>query len=283
MIHKEFTFTINRFELFGQYFQPTEVKAIVLLVHGMGEHSRRYENYVIPKLMENSIAIITYDQFGHGKTTGKRGHNPGFESLLDCIEVLLEKSEELFKGIPKFLYGHSMGGNLVINYSLRRVNKLSGIIVTSPFIKLAFDPPSWKLKMGKILQHFLPFVTMDSELEIEAISRDKNEVEKFKLDPMIHSKVSPNYSIAILDSGEWALENASKIKNEMLIMHGTADRITSHKASIDFANNSGNKASLKLFEGAYHELHNELNKLDVLNHINEWINKILINNNKSLD
>ena len=275
MIRKEFTFNLYNTHFYGKYFDPENIKAVVVLVHGMGEHSERYENHVIPILNKNSYAVITYDQFGHGKTEGKRGHNPGFEALLDCVDFIIEKSSHLFKGKPIFLYGHSMGGNVVINYTLKRKGKLKGVIVTSPLLRLAFDPPEWKLLAGKLLQKFIPSITMNSELETEAISRDINEVEKYKNDPLVHSKISPNYSVTLFKTGEWAIQNANQLKTPMLLLHGTGDRITNWKASQEFATNSKQNVELQLYEGAYHELHNELNKKEVLEKITDWIDKRL--------
>ena len=168
-----------------------------------------------------------------------------------------------------------MGGNVVINHALKRKSKLKGIIVTSPLLRLAFDPPGWKLLAGKLLQKLIPSVTMNSELETEAISRDINEVEKYNNDPLVHSKISPNYSVTLFKTGEWAIQNANQLKTPMLLLHGTGDRITNWKASEEFANNSKQNVELQLFEGAYHKLHNELNKKEVHEKITDWIDKKL--------
>ena len=88
MTHREFNFNFLNKQFYGQYFQPKTIDGVVVLVHGMGEHSGRYASYVIPKLLEQNLAVVTYDQFGHGKTEGKKGHNPGYASLLDCLKVV---------------------------------------------------------------------------------------------------------------------------------------------------------------------------------------------------
>lgn len=273
MIHKEFYFDLHQTKFYGQYFQPKTVKAVVVLIHGMGEHSARYEKNVIPFYNKNSIAVLTYDQFGHGKTEGKRGHNPGFDLVLSCIDEMLKKARDIFGEKPTFLYGHSMGGNVVINYLLRNNQNLTGAIVTSPFLRLAFDPPGWKLSIGKILQKIAPSITMGNELELEAISRDENEVEAYKNDPLVHNKISPNYSVVFMETGEWAIKNAKKLSIPMLLMHGTGDRLTSYKASQEFSKNAGDLVELKLYEGAYHELHNDIIKTEVLEKMISWINK----------
>ncbi len=280
MDQKEFFFNQSNTRLYGTYYKPTNVRAVVVLIHGMGEYFGRYEDHVIPFFYENSIAVIAYDQFGHGKTEGKRGHNPGFDEVLNCVAYIIEKAKIIFGVKPTFLYGHSMGGNVVINYPLKRDHNLSGVIASSPFLKLAFEPPNWKLQLAAVLLKIAPSLTMGNELDVNAVSLDKNEVEKYKKDPLIHDKISPNYSIVFIETGEWAIENAEKLNIPMLLMHGTGDQLTSHKASQEFAKNAGNKVDLKLFEGAYHELHNELIKDKILNDVITWLNKE-INNHKS--
>lgn len=271
MIHKEFDFNNHNVNFYGQYWQTTSTKAVVILVHGMGEHSSRYANFVVPEFLKNDISVITYDQFGHGKTEGKKGHNPGFDFVLDCIEIIKSKINTVFGSVPIFLYGHSMGGNVVINYVLKRKNNFKGVIVTSPFLKLAFQPPSWKLFIGKLMQKIVPSITMGNELDITAISRDKAEVQKYMNDPLIHDRISPNYSLTFIKTGQWAINNASKLSSPMILLHGKGDRLTSYIGSQEFVTNSNGKAELKLFEGGYHELHNDLCKEELMVTIINWI------------
>jgi len=273
MNQKEFFFSKKNTKLYGSYFKPESIRAVIVLIHGMGEHFGRYKDHVIPHFYKNSIAVIAYDQFGHGKTEGKQGHNPGFEEVLDCVNIVIDKSKEVFGNKPTFLYGHSMGGNVVINYVLRREHQLNGVIATSPFLKLAFEPPAWKLKIAKVLLKIAPSLTMGNELDVTAISRDKKEVDKYNNDPLVHDKVSPNYSIVFIETGQWAIENANKLKTPMLLMHGTGDKLTNYKASKEFAKNAGSKVILKLYDGGYHELHNDIIKNEVLNEMISWLNK----------
>lgn len=271
MTHQEFNFTIYKTNFYGQTWQSTTPKAVVILVHGMGEHATRYTDFVIPKLLKNDVAVVAFDQFGHGKTTGKRGHCPSFEAVLESVEKVIEKATILFPEIPKFLYGHSMGGNVVINYTLQKKHNLQGIIATSPFLKLAFQPPVWKLSLGKIMQKIAPSITLGNELDANDISRDLTEVEKYKSDPLVHDKVSPNFSITFIETGKWAIQNADKLETPMLLLHGTGDKIIDYKATEKFAKNT-KKATLKLYENGYHELHNDLCKEEVLTDIITWLN-----------
>ncbi|AOW21566.1 alpha/beta hydrolase [Urechidicola croceus] len=270
MTHKEFHFKHKKTNFFGQYWKPRHPKSVVVLVHGMGEYSGRYANFFVPTLLKNNIAVISYDNFGHGKTEGKRGHNPNYQSLLSVISKVLNKKQEVYGNIPTYLYGHSMGGNLVLNYALTKQPNVNGIIATSPFLRLAFQPPKWKLIAGKILQKIAPFITLSNELNPKDISRDKLEVHKYEHDQLIHDQVSPNYSITIMRKGKWAIKNAHKLNYPTYILHGSDDRIIDYSASIEFANKT-EKATLKIYEGGYHELHNDLCKKEVLQDVINWI------------
>ncbi|MEX6627026.1 alpha/beta hydrolase [Tenacibaculum salmonis] len=273
MTHQDFHFEYHKTTFFGQYWQPETVKAVVIIIHGMGEHSGRYQN-VAKKLTDNNFGVIAFDHFGHGKTSGKRGHNPSFDAVLDSITILINKATDIFGDTAMFLYGHSMGGNAVINYALRKENNLDGIIATSPMLKLAFDPPVWKLKLGKIMQKIAPSFTLSNELDNNDLSRDKNEVQNYIDDPLVHDKISPNFSLSFIDSGKWAIENASLLKKPMLLLHGTADKIIDYKGSEAFAK-STKKATLKLYEGGYHELQHDLCKEEMLQDILNWLNNQL--------
>jgi len=281
MIHKEFDFYQDNIKLYGQYWQSTITKAVLVLVHGMGEHSTRYAEFVVPEFLKNDMSVITYDQFGHGKTEGKRGHNPGFAAVLDCVGIVIQKAQRIFAGAPVFLYGHSMGGNVVINYVLKRKHNLQGVIATSPFLRLAFQPPSWKITIGKLLQKIAPSVTMKNDLDVSAISRDTNEVQKYISDPLVHDKISPNYSLTFIKTGISAIKNASKLVCPMLLLHGTGDRITSHLATEEFTLKSNNNATIKLYKDGYHELHNDLCKKDFIFTIIQWVN-FQLNKNQNI-
>jgi len=267
----EFEFQVAGIKLHGQYYSPQLVKAVVLLVHGLGEHSKRYERTVVPFLTKNSIAVISFDQFGHGNTKGKRGHHPGYSFLLDAIDQMISKAGKLFPEQPIFLYGHSMGGNIAINYCLQRNNSIKGLIATSPLLRLAFKPPPWKMTLAGILDKIMPSITLPSDLDVNAISRDKSEIVAYELDPLVHDRVSTGYSLEIMKQGEWAIEHAPEMKIPMLLMHGTNDRLTSHLASEEFASKASDTVEIVLFKGGFHELHHDLEKEKMLEKIRRWI------------
>jgi len=274
MLYQDFFFEYKKYKLYGQYWVPKGCKAIVLLVHGMGEHSSRYADFVIPELLAKHMAVITYDNFGHGKSSGKRGHCPGYQSLMEVLDLICHKAQEIDMALPIFLYGHSMGGNLVLNYVVRKKPKIQGAVVTSPLLQLAFQPSKWKLVLGKLFLTLIPSFTLTSGLDVKMISKDIKEIEKYINDPLIHDKISPNFSLPVMKAGNWVLNQAQDLKIPVLLVHGAADQITSCEASREFAKNT-ELAKFIEFKNGYHELHNDSEKEKLMTIITNWIqNKI---------
>lgn len=268
-----FTFNLYNTNLFGQYWQPKTAKAVVVLVHGMGEHSGRYEKSVLPTLLNNDYAVMTFDLFGHGKSEGKRGHCPNYNALLEAIEVLINKAETIFNKLPVYLYGHSLGSNLVLNYAIRKQHNIKGVVATSPFLRLAFQPPKWKVALGKLMLKIAPSVTLPSEIETKAISSIESEVKRYENDDLIHGKISPMYLFPVIEAGEYAIKNASKIVCPILLFHGKADRIIDFKGTVEL-NSKIKDNALTLFDNGYHELHHDSDAQEMLQSIVNWLDNL---------
>lgn len=266
--------SVNNTDLPYYHWETKNAKAVVVLIHGMGEHAFRYEESVIKHLLANNYAVMSYDNFGHGKTEGKRGHCPSYEALQLGVAEAIEKTKALYPEKPIFLYGHSMGGNLVLKYAMSGASKLKGVIATSPLLQLAFQPPKWKTSLGKLMLRIYPSITLPSGLEVDAISRDAEEVKRYQEDPLVHDKVSPMFSFPVFEAGEFIIDHAKQIQLPTLVVHGSGDRITSHKASETFASRSNN-VTFKMFEGGYHELHHDICKEEFIAVIVKWLNSKL--------
>jgi alpha-beta hydrolase superfamily lysophospholipase len=258
--------------LVGRCWEPeTEPRAVVCLVHGLGEHCGRYA-HVAAALNEAGYAVLACDQRGHGRSGGKRGFIASYDALMDDIGLLLAQAALRFAGKPRFLYGHSLGGNEVINYALRRKPDLAGVVSTSPGLRTAFKPPALQLAAGRLMNRLWPAFTMPNGLELAAISRDPAVVAAYQADPLVHDRLSARLGIELLQSGEWAIAHAAAFPVPLLLMHGTADRLTSHQASQEFAAKAPN-CTLKLWEGLYHETHNEPEKDEVIGFVIDWMSE----------
>jgi acylglycerol lipase len=273
MNHFEFTWQQEGETIAAQGWKPTEVKGVVCIVHGFNEHSSRYAR-VAEYLGNAGYATLTYDGFGHGKTTGKRGHAPSYDAMLDSVKKILDEAEERFPRTKVFLWGHSMGGGIVLNYILRRHPNITGAIATGPLLKLGFEPPAFKVFLAKMMVNIYPAFTEKAELDSSAISRDKEEVRKYDADPFNHGKITAGTFLGFFEAGKWALENANRLRTPLLIMHGTADKLTSPEGTKEFAARAPQTlVTSKLWEGFYHELHNEpeADRKQVMAYITGWL------------
>lgn len=272
MKHIEFDWkTGDGLRLYAQGWHPgSEPRALVCLVHGLGEHSGRYQ-HVAARLNGVGYVLLAFDQRGHGKSEGERGYAPGFDVLTEDIAHFVEKSTGRYPKSPCFLYGHSLGGSLVIEYALRRRPQLAGVIATAPALRTAFAPPAWKVVLGKIMYRLWPTLSMSNEIDTRTLSRDPDVVSDYENDPLVHDRLTPRLGIDLLKSGEWALQHASEFPLPLLLMHGSADRLTSAQASSEFAAKAGEACTLKIWDGLYHEVHNEPEKEDVLTYLLEWL------------
>jgi len=274
MKNKEFSWkTSDGLSIFAQTWEPeTEIQKVINLVHGMGEHSTRYDHWA-ERFTNQGIAVISFDLRGHGKSEGQRGHSPSYDTLLSDIDLLFAKSTEIYPNLPVFLYGHSLGGNLVLNYALRRNPQLKGVIATSPWLRLTVQPSKILLGFAKMMRSIFPSLSQNTNLDANFISRQANEVEKYKTDPLVHGKISVGMFLGVVEAGIWAIQNAEKLSYNTLIQHGTGDKITSHLASEDFAGKT-DKCEINLWQGAYHELHHEDIREDLFQAILKWIEQI---------
>ncbi|NOZ00068.1 MAG: alpha/beta hydrolase [Chloroflexi bacterium] len=265
--------TNDGLNLFARSWTPErQPKAAVCLVHGHGEHIGRYA-HVAAALNEAGYALLGFDLRGHGQSDGTRGHTPSYDALLDDITTFLAQAEERYPGLPRFLYGHSMGGNLVLNYALRRKTDLKGVIATGPWLRLAFEPPAIQVFLGKTMNKIFPGFVQTSGLETAALSRDPAVISAYENDPLVHDKISARLFVSMYESGLWALEHAAEFPLPLLLMHGSADRLTSAEASRQFAETAGENVTLRIWDGWYHEIHNEPEKAQVFESIIRWLDE----------
>lgn len=247
-------------DLYAVHWAVNEPIAVIALVHGQGEHIGRYP-HLAAWYNARKVAVIGFDQQGYGRSEGGRGHADNLEVLLDDIGLLLEKTRAAYPHTPLFLYGHSMGGNLVLNYTLRREAAFSGLIATSPWIRLAFEAPTLKVLAGKVLRRFMPALSLPTGLAAHFISRDPVVVSAYKNDPLVHSRLSAAAGISLMEAAAWLNAYSGPMPVRTLLQHGTGDRIISPAATREFAQRVTGDVMHVEWPGGYHELHNEPEKL----------------------
>lgn len=252
-------------------------KAVFCIIHGLGEHSGRYQ-HVAQFLIENQISVFTFDLRGHGKSKGKRGHASSHEILLDDVEELLKTARAEYNDLPLFLYGHSLGGNIVANYILKRnTNELIGAILSSSWLKAQIEPSKMEFKIAKLINKIFPSFTQGSRFSTSMLTKDPECNLAYETDPLVHRKLSVQLGLESYDAGLWAIVNASRLKIPTLVWHGTNDEITSFDGSQEFVQNAGDLTVFRSWVGVKHEPHNDLEKNDVLKYLLQWIEERIKN------
>ena len=160
MKHTEFLLRTNDgLNLFAQSWSPDgDVCGLVCVVHGLGEHSGRYD-HVGAALCQAGYALMGFDLRGHGKSGGPRGHTPSFEAYLDDITLFLAEADKQLPELPQFIYGHSMGGLLVLNFVLRRRSQIQAVVVSAPALITPIAEQKLKVGFAKLAGSILPALT----------------------------------------------------------------------------------------------------------------------------
>jgi len=215
--------------------------------------------------------VLGFDLRGHGKSEGLRGHTPSYDALMDDIGRLLDEAAQRYPGKSQFIYGHSLGGNLVLNYTLRRKPPLAGVVSTSPAIRVANPLPVTQLTLAKVMNKLQPTMQMPNGLALDNLARDPEVIRAYKSDPLVHNKISVRLAVEMLQAGEWALAHAAEFPLPLLLVHGTADELTSAAATQEFAGKVRGDCTIKLWDGFYHETHNEPEKAEVLGFMIDWL------------
>lgn len=264
--HESWLDSTSRSRLFMRSWTVERPEAVIIFVHGLGDHSGRFAS-VAQVFCRAKFSVIGFDALGHGKTGGAM---PSFDVLTkDLIKVIrLARSQYT---APVLLFGQSLGGGVVLHHGVSGDEPVDAIVAGSPLLRPAFKPPAWKLLIGRTLGKLWPTLTLRTGLNPHNLTSDPEEVSRYLNDPLILRYVSAALGISMLEAGENTLLRASQLATPTLIIHGTDDRITSAQASREFAQRAGSICEIKLWPNMLHDLHFEMEKDRVLGHVIDWI------------
>ena len=264
--------TSDGLQMYSKGWAPKgKPKGTICLVHGHGEHIGRYE-HVAAALTEQGYALLGFDLRGHGKSGGPRGHLPSFEAFMMDIDRFLEETAGRYPGVPQFLYGHSLGGILVLNYALRRKPRLAGVICTAASLRTALEEQKVKVVMARVMGALMPAMTIASGLDPKTLSCDPAVVQTYVSDPLVHDRMTLGFGKIMLTAIPWTFEHAGELQLPLLIMHGTKDMLGYPRGSQEFAGLAPkDKVTLKMWDGFYHEIHNEPGKAEVFKVMTDWL------------
>ena len=245
-------------------------RANVLLVHGLGEHCRRYD-HVILKLAAAGFAVAAFDHIGHGRSGGKRGvyrYETAWELIGAFRDRILAENPER----PLFLYGHSLGGALVLTYAQRFPDKLRGVVATSPGLGTVPGYPNILVSvLGKIGRAF-PTLTVNNGLPSENLYHQNGNDRSYEKDQYNHSRIALALAYDLITFGRDLVERPDPFPLPLLLMQGGADRCVDAELTARFARKKGNETvAFKFYPDGYHELHNEPFREEIIETIVDWI------------
>jgi alpha-beta hydrolase superfamily lysophospholipase len=258
--------------LFVRTGSPTgPAKGTVVITHGRGEHSGRYA-HVASALIAHGFAAALFDLRGHGRSSGRRGDVPGYAALLDDLGCVLQRICADSAG-PLFLFGHSLGGQIVLNYLIENEEKnCRGAVVASPYLRLAFQPERWRLALAALFRKTLPAITLRTFLPPSRLSRDEAHLVSLPDLDLIHHRISSRMFDAVEQGAAAALAGAPRMKVPLLLIHGANDSVTSVEATREFFAAAGAEdKTLEVFPGMLHETHNDLGRERVIETIIRWL------------
>lgn len=264
----------------GYHWPVEDPDYVVCLIHGIGEYAGRYER-VAAEFTSNKIAIVSMDLRGHGLTFGKRGHCAPRKSILEDIDTLIDYAMEKYPGKPVILYGHSMGGNITMDYRKRgsKNSLLSGFLVSAPWVQLVRQVSGALYVTVKSLAKVMPKMTISSGVSEKDLG-NKKSVGDYNANPLIHHRISLACAVDGFITGELMAEgkledNGGAEGKPMLLMHGTEDKICSVNGSRKVA--AVEECEYVEWPGLFHEIHNggeESTGDEVISKMIQWIRAI---------
>lgn len=249
----------------------SEPKAVVMLLHGLGEHSGRYA-HVAAALVEAGFAVEAIDHRGHGKSEGRRAYVRKYKWFMDDLMLFREHLGAKHPGAPLVVLGHSMGGNLALGHVLDHQAGVRALVLSGPAIKVGEDFSPMMLKVFKVIARIAPWFRPQG-LSADAISRDPAVVEAYRNDPLVFTgKISAGLGAALIRAMEGFPARHRELTLPILIMHGTDDQLASIDGSKELEAGAVNAdVTAKYYDGLYHEIFNEPEHDLVLADLTTWL------------
>ena len=240
-------------------------KATILILHGLAEHYRRYD-YITSKFVANNFNIYRYDHRGHGDSDGKRGYVDDVHTFAKDLKIVIDLIKEENPSLPLFILGQGMGGHIMSILGGQYDNLVNGMIFCSP---LVCDYGNYTNCNSNEYDSDFDFVSVGS---IHNLSHDYDFIQSYDEDELVLKQVTVCLYHALKKSCSHILEYLYKFKYPCLIFHGSMDAITDCEDSRFLFNNIISKdKEIRILNGLYHKLLDELIKDDIVTEISKWI------------
>ncbi len=259
-------------DLYYQRWLPSgEPRAAVVLVHGFNEHCGRYAR-VVRALTARGHAVYGFDQRGFGRSPGRRCHVERWAQYREDLGAFLHLVRREQGIRPLFLYGHSLGGVTVLDYVLADPAGIRGVVCGSAALEPAGVAKPHLVAIARLLSRAWPTLALDPKLDPSGLSREPVVVQAYATDPLVQHRATARFGAESLDAIASVKERAARLAVPILILHGEADRLVLPSGSRRlFESIREEDKALRLYPGAYHELHNDLDSGSVLADVCAWL------------
>jgi alpha-beta hydrolase superfamily lysophospholipase len=248
-------------------------RGVIVIVHGVGEHIGRYMNLVLP-LTSHGYEVCGYDHRGHGRSSGQRVHVGRWCEYREDLAFVLDQIAQRRADQAIFLYGHSMGALVVLDFLLRGSRKPAGAMISGAPIEPGEAAQPWRIAMARGLSRVWPRCTLALGLKSVDLSRDPDVVRAYDADPGVAKRATARWCAETLDAIARTRAHAAELKNPLLLLHGGADRVNLPGGTRFLQNAVRNPApTVRIYPGGYHEPHNDLQHDQVAADVIQWLDR----------
>lgn len=248
-------------------------RAVVLIVHGLGEHAGRYA-HVAAWLNAQGFSVRAHDHHGHGLSSGPRGGVPEPMRLVNDLALAVDDTRRAFVGVPLVLLGHSLGGLVAASFVARTVGPVDALVLSSP----GLDPGLSGFQRGllAVLSRMAPSLRVGNGLNADDISHDPAVVKAYREDPLNHDRIGSRLARFLADEGAVVQAAAPRWEVPTLLLYAGADRIVRPEGSRRFAAAApAAMVSTFGFDALFHEIFNEVDTTAVFAALGAWLDRTL--------
>jgi alpha-beta hydrolase superfamily lysophospholipase len=262
-------------ELFFQTWTPERARGVLLLTHGMAEHSECYHT-LAKQLSDDGWIVYSWDLRGHGRSEGKRGYVKNISEYVDDLECMHRMASQKHPDLNLVMFGHSMGGLVTLRFLQTRRVQYSCLVLSSPALGLSVKVPVFKEKLAQIAVRWLPTITLHNEIKYEDLTRSEEMLNSYKRDTLRHDKISPGLFLSMVELFGAVKAQGEEIRQPVLALLSGEDRIVSTDATREFFDTLPNKKSqLIVYPESLHEILNDLDRDKVVADLKKFINPYL--------
>jgi len=264
----------------GRVWCAERPRALVAIVHGLGEHGGRYAALASDLVARARCTVVALDLPGHGDAPGARGDMPSWTLVRDQVITSMFTATRGLPDqpydLPHVLFGHSMGGVIALDHALAHPRGLHALVLSAPGLASAM-PPWWKLALANVALAAAPSAGFAHGLDTTGISRDADVRRLYDQDPRVHGRISPRLYFAFNEARQRCMRDARSLQVPTLLLQGMADRVVDPRGALEFAASAPHGVvRFETLADRYHEIFNDTGRDEVVARLAAWLDAVLV-------